>query len=403
MAQHYGPKVVTDGLVLSLDAANPKSYSPNVYPYPLDLYSWITGGYQQTISRETGFTSPAGGKPLKIVTSGTSSYTSSYNNTSWNFSTAANGDTWTVSFWVKGSSNFQARIILFQADSAGNYLDAPTQSYNVSTEWRRVELTRTFNNASTTHLQLRWDIYVTGVTMWVDGVQVEKNSSATNFNKIYNQNGATWSDLSGNGYNFTLSSASAYVANGGNGAQYMDLETYGAKYLPGGVLTDIPWSHRNTFIILSEIKSPDSDWKTLMRSANGDHQVIINSGDGISLGMYDNDGGNWQDSGFDVNSMPNYDSQFNFMAWHLSYTNDPYYRFYYNSNLSSPSATLSSSSAQQYNRGYASVGGYHNANSTPTSFSQEFGKIAIFLHYNKFLSTAELEQNFQALKGRFGL
>lgn len=189
MAIAYNQSVLhRDNVVMHLDADNVNSYSPNVYPYPLDLYSWITGGYQQSISRETGFTSPAGGYPLKIITSGTSSYTSSYNNTSWSFSTASSGDTWTVSFWVKGSSNFQARIILFQANSAGNYLDAPTQSYNVTTEWQRVELTRTFDNSSTTHLQLRWDIYVSGVTMWIDGVQVERSSSATRFSKRQNVN-----------------------------------------------------------------------------------------------------------------------------------------------------------------------------------------------------------------------
>jgi hypothetical protein len=219
--------------------------------------------------------------------------------------------------------------------------------------------------------------------------------------KSYPGTGTTWFDLTKNNYNFTLSNSSAFVSNGGNGAQYMDLETYGCKYLPGGVLTDVEWFPNATVCIFSEIKNADGDWKTLLRSAAGDHQVIISSTDGISLGMYDNDAGGFLDTGFNMTTLPNYNTQFNFMAWKFSNVT-PYYQFYYNENLSSSQATLTAA-ASTWQRGFASIGGYHNNSSVSTSFSQEFGKMSIFLYYNRQLTTAELQQNFAAYRGRYGL
>jgi len=217
--------------------------------------------------------------------------------------------------------------------------------------------------------------------------------------KSYPGTGTTWYDLMGN-YNFTLSSASAYK-NDSQG-KYMDLENYGCKYLPGGTLTDVAHYSSATICIFSEVKTNDGDWKTLVRSASGDHQVIVYSGDGISLGMYDNDVGGFQDTSFNLTSLPNYNTQFNFMVWKLS-SSSPYYQFYYNNNTDVASATLASSSTQAYQRGFASIGGYHNANSTPTSFSQEFGKISSFMYYSKHLSSKEIQQNFQAMRGRYAL
>lgn len=219
-------------------------------------------------------------------------------------------------------------------------------------------------------------------------------------NRSYPGSGNTWFDLSGNGYNFTLSSSSAFVSSGV--ASYMDLETYGCKHLPNGVLTDVPYFPNATICVFTEVKDPDGDWKTLLRSAVGDHQIIISSTDGISLGMYDNNGGAFQDTGFDMTSIPSYNTNFNYMAWTLSST-VPYYNFYYNNNLDTPSATLNASSSQAYERGFSTVGCYHGNSSSPTVFSQEWGKISSFIYYNRHLTASELRQNFNALRGRYGL
>jgi hypothetical protein len=57
----------------------------------------------------------------------------------------------------------------------------------------------------------------------------------------------------------------------------------------------------------------------------------------------------------------------------------------------------------RYNRGFGSIGGYHNGNSTPSSGSQYWGDISVFMAYNRRLSDSELTQNFNAFRTRFSL
>jgi hypothetical protein len=208
-----------------------------------------------------------------------------------------------------------------------------------------------------------------------------------------------WRDLSGNGYNLTLSHPSVYTTY--NGVRCMDFENGIAKYLPGGSLTDLPIYSNITICMYSTVKAADGDWKTLWRSASGDHQIIISASDGISLGMYDNDGAGFLDTGFDVNTLSNYTTQFHFYVWKLSSTS-PYYQFYYDNNLSSSSGSLTNINAA-LTRGTASVGAYHNVTSTPSDFSQEWGRISNFYYYNRHLTESELRQIYEATKTRFGL
>jgi len=119
--------------------------------------------------------------------------------------------------------------------------------------------------------------------------------------KSYPGTGTTWKDLA-SGYDLTLNSSATWNSSG-----YMNFESGIAKYLPGGTLTNIPYTGgEGTICIVSTIKAADSDWKTLVRGSVADHHIIVSSTDGISLGMYDNDGGNFQDSGFDVDTLTNH-------------------------------------------------------------------------------------------------
>lgn len=235
-----------------------------------------------------------------------------------------------------------------------------------------------------------------------DGLIVHYDAASK---KSYPGTGTTWYDLSGNGYNVTLNSASIWSDQGQQ--SFMDFENGIAKYLPGGSLTNIPGTDTPaiTIIIFSTIKLPDGDWKTLVRGdvSRPDHQIIINSGDGVSLGMYDNDAAGFQDTGFDVSSISNRENQFNYMVWKLN-TSSPYYQFFYNDytydGLSSSQATLTTSNAT-HNSGFSSIGGYHNGSNSPTSFSQEFGRMSVFMCYGRHLSESEIRQNYNALYLRF--
>ena len=200
-----GPQIVRTGLVLDLDASYMRSYSPNVFPNPIDPYAWAVNGgaFQMTLSRDDTMTRQYGSIPLKIVTSGTSAYTNTYNALFWNLAPAANGQTWTFSFWTKGSSNYSASALIFEANSSGTYLTYGHIFYNVTTSWTRVSGTYTFSNASAAYVQFRIDNYNNGVTQWVDGIQVERASAATTFNPYYFGN-AVWKDVSSNGNDSAL-------------------------------------------------------------------------------------------------------------------------------------------------------------------------------------------------------
>ena len=133
-----GPYVVTSGLVLYLDAANPRSYSPNAFPYPLDIYAYTgPNANQATITRDTTIDpSPAGGIPLKMAITGTDPYTVSYNNLAYSFATVAQGQTWNVSGWIKASTNTTANFYVFGANSSGAWIEIAGDLFAVTTTWQ---------------------------------------------------------------------------------------------------------------------------------------------------------------------------------------------------------------------------------------------------------------------------
>jgi len=201
-----GPQIVRSGLILDLDASYMRSYSPNVHPNPTNIFAWSgTGNNNCTLTADATITRQYGSIPLKMVMTGTDPYTGTYNVSTWNLATAANGQTWTLSFYAKGSETLTGNCYIFGANSSGNYIEAFATSFTVTNTWQRFSLTSTFSNASTVYIQIRFGgaSSQVGKTIWWDGVQVERASSATTFNPYYIGN-TIWRDVSTNNYNGTL-------------------------------------------------------------------------------------------------------------------------------------------------------------------------------------------------------
>jgi len=201
-----GPQIVRSGLVLDLDASYMRSYSPNVLPNPTNIFAWSgTGNNNCTLSGDTTITRQYGSIPLKMVMTGTDPYTETYNSSLRNLATAANGQTWTLSFYAKGSETLTGNCYIFGANSGGGYIEAPSTSFTVTTSWQRFTFTTTFSNASTAFIQIRLggSSGQVGKTIWWDGLQVERASAATNFNPYYFGN-AVWKDVSSNGNDSSL-------------------------------------------------------------------------------------------------------------------------------------------------------------------------------------------------------
>jgi hypothetical protein len=217
----------------------------------------------------------------------------------------------------------------------------------------------------------------------------------------YPGTGTTWFDLSGNNYDMTLSSADVFVDNGGND-KYMDFEDGIAKYYVGGVVTDLPSAENGTWVFYTSPKNaeyvPGFDmYKTLLRSWSfGSHPVII-SNDGYNLGTL---AGPSFTTPFDIRTIPNVVTEPHMMAFKLKLDTTPNWTFFYDSYTSTAQASIDATpSPDPWTT--ASLGGWHNNDPSPTSYSQTWGKIWFAVYYPFLLSTAELNQVNDYIASRY--
>lgn len=204
----------------------------------------------------------------------------------------------------------------------------------------------------------------------------------------YDAGSSQWNDLSGRGYHFTVSPTALQVD--GLGLKYMNFSgpTGIAKYVQNGVLTDVPAFPNVTIIAVTSILNSTSNWRTFLRSAVADHQIMIQFR-ANNLGMYDNNGAAFQSANFNVTTLP---TGFNMLVWRLS-SSSPYYQFNYN-NLSTPWYTITTAGSI-FTNGFAAIGGFHNGNTTPTSAQQYWGNVRRFLYFDRHLTDSEILAFYQ--------
>lgn len=214
--------------------------------------------------------------------------------------------------------------------------------------------------------------------------------------KSYPGSGSVWYDISGNNNHFNI--VETAFQNDISG-KYMDFRgSYGCAKNS----TDIPLSDATgvTYLLWTKriLQPPNVSWRTLTRSYISDHHVIIYAG-ATDIGMYDNATG-WVGSGFQQSSLPNYNTD-DWIFLHWRWQNiSPYYEFSYNDTPNIIRGSISNSNGR-YERGFGSIGAYHDGNTNPSSASQFWGDIGAFAVYAKRLSDNEILQSYYALKERF--
>ena len=389
-----GPQIVRNGLILDLDAGYMRSYSPNVVPYPTDLFAWCGAAATNscTISRDTTMTRQYGSIPLKMTVTGTDSHFSTYNSSTWNLAPAANGQTWTVSVYAKASvtSTF-GQIFIFPANSSGNNLATfGADSLAITSSWQRFSFTYTITGEATTaFIQMRLDGSNTaGEIIWWDGLQVERASSATAFNPYYIGN-TTWRDVSGNGNTGTLTNSPTFSnTNGGtllfNGTNQAIDVTSNSSLRPTNVTLSVWFNRNNSTIVGNEAiaESRKSSWVSYaihITSTSLDWFIgyldtpPYSTSVGASGNYVD---GNWH------NVVGTYDKQ--------------NLKIYVDGVLKTTSNSFTSDIL--YSGDLLFIIGFH-AEST-TYFE---GKISTASLYNRALTAVEVLQNYEATKTRFGL
>lgn len=206
--------------------------------------------------------------------------------------------------------------------------------------------------------------------------------------KSYPGSGTVWTDLSGNGNNGTLINGVGFTSeiggcltfNGSN--QYVSLLSTPqiAQSLYSSTVEIVAYRNRsNVFEVMfgGGLQSANAGFYVGFRASNGNNFMYA---------YYSND----QDG-----STPSTNIAWNHYVATYNTANSSRFR-YFNSSLLSPSESsgVTNTSANKF-----FIGAFNNNNS-PSDFFQ--GKIASVKIYNRALTAAEISQNFEAHRGRFG-
>lgn len=220
-----------------------------------------------------------------------------------------------------------------------------------------------------------------GGALPTDGMRVYLDATNTD---SYPGSGTTWTDLSGYGNNFQIVNG-AFKGGAGSMTGYMDFQGNHGQAKNGG---DISLSGDVSYVVVTRIKNSTGQWRTLTRSYNADHHVIVQSG-AWNIGMYDNNGSGFIGTGYSQQSLPGYASNsFMVMVWRWSNNDNPTYELH----VDGISRGSISNSNARYNRGFGSIGGYHSGNTNPSSGSQWWGDIRLFAAYARRLTTSEIAE-----------
>ena len=390
MSLLHSPRIVTDGLQLHIDPTLTNSWkdrSVNVHPNPLDIVTWFSltsPANNCRISRETTFTSPVGGIPMKMETTGNDSHVGTYANPPYNLAPTKIGETWTVSVWARSDRATTGQIFIFGCYNFGsNFFEAPATTINITSEWQRFSFTYTIANAGSLYMQTRLDGADTfnGATIWWDGLQVEKSSTMSAFTA---KTSSTLYDLSGNRYNSTAVNNPSYITDN-SGILALD----GVKdYIT------FPVGNRPT---ISTITGFTIGMWVFQAATQGSAawNYFYNSG-GLEMGTYTTTGGSFLMKDYLASSGPtvgtgNISAGWNYIAFGTDSSQIPFV-YHYNATTSSY-ATASAFNPVTYTIDKLFQGG-------STYYGAKVGPIQI---YDRALTATEVVQNFNALRGRYGI
>jgi len=241
-----------------------------------------------------------------------------------------------------------------------------------------------------------------GLVMWHDcnnpESMLEPNDQDANY----------WYNLRQNNFHWAIPTDRISTTNiNGNIVKYLDFSTEGAgaaKLASAGSYLDSPWYPHCSVVCFLMWRTTDTNWRTLLRSRSGDHHVIIQSGN-KNLGMYDNNGQGFQDTGYDINSFDDWDTKFNMYTWRFSSYESgvysPNYQCFFKDEANARGTVNNSNS--RMNRGFHHLGAWGNSSRDPHSSSQPSGNIAVFMYYNRHITQVDRNQIYNYYKDTFDI
>ena len=153
---HYGPRTITNGLVLALDAGNSKSY-----PGSGTTWTDLSGrGNNGTLTNNPNYSNDANGS---ILFNSTGPYIQ-LNQNSYDIT-----DVYTVSFWVKRISGTGVFLYIGQSSTTGMYFESYTNT----------DLYTWFFGANSPQNNGNWGANALSTTQWVNVVMTMVTSTKT--------------------------------------------------------------------------------------------------------------------------------------------------------------------------------------------------------------------------------
>ncbi len=226
-----------------------------------------------------------------------------------------------------------------------------------------------------------WPVYVPPII--TDSLVLHLDAGNTN---SYSGSGSTWTDLSGNGYNATLSNTTFSSANGGslvfNGTSSQGVTTLqrdNADFSYFAVVNSSSQAASGDNNILDTFEGTSQEWTRL--AVKGSSTPVIPS---TSI---DNDG-----TKVVVDGPTNIKDTWVMLTVTRSGSS---IKLYVNDTLDNSSNTLTTTIVQGLEPLYIGIS---------TAGREWFtGNIAVIGTYSKELSSSEVSQNFESIRGRFGI
>lgn len=207
--------------------------------------------------------------------------------------------------------------------------------------------------------------------------------------------GATWTDASGNGRNATLQGSPSYVSNNGGGIKLNNTTYLGTDYI------SVPYNINSSTSTVEIVASfnPTSYWATIWGNDS------YNSSAGYFAYMGSSTNMNWGKVPGGISSTITTSNSIRHWIWVINGTQ---YSLYLNGAQLGTTTTLSPAQssftsnnfyfgARHANNG---IGPADRLNNTNTSLQPVFYQMRV---YSKALSVSEITQNYNSIKGTYGI
>lgn len=405
MALTYNTSVVRDGLVLHLDAANRKSYNPNL----IEWSQTFDNGYWSIVGATFTSTTEIAPNGTPTATTLVDDNASSYEYIGRNITIPNDSSSYTFSIYVKKTTGGTAPG--FAVNSGLNGGATPiTRSQRLNTDtgvvtsataidagayWR---IYWTLTNNSTGNTNIYFNIYpaarlasgggddptATGsATIW--GVQVTRGTDLIDYAPNRGKSGNTWYDISGNGNNATLSNV---------------------LYSQQDRAIDL--NGTNSTIFASSFIPPRSA-HTILISFKSDVALANTTSTSSRITLYKNGAGQGWNPGLWVTGIvirphapPQYRDKIipyrTFTDWNvLGQIFDGGDVYTVDNGLITLDTLVNGAYSQTEQTGM-SIG--YEAGTTAYTLD---GKISTFQVYDRVLSENEINENYEALRGRYGI